>query len=115
MRVYCVNQNLVPHDEDGREGWTYIGGRAEAKRLANSVIKAFTAYQRGHDKSFRLADVGWGAEIVIEACDFVSTDKAMLLRLLNNEGGYFDSQAVLTVVDRWTPADKWNAPLGEGE
>ena len=115
MRVYCVNQNLVTYDESHMldvDLTSYCRSRAEAKRLANSIIKAFTAYQRGYDKGFRIDSISWGAEIVIQACDFGSTDKAMLIRLLNTEGGYFASQ---DIVDRWTPADKWNAPLEGGE
>jgi hypothetical protein len=108
MRVYYAEQNLIGHDDmdhDFGDG-QYFRSRADARKWGSSVIKAFMATNRKYDKGFRLADVGWGAKIEIRACDFVSTDKEMLIRLLNYVGGYFLSQ---DCVERWTPEAKWKA------
>lgn len=112
MRVYYAEQNLIG-SEDSRSDkpeWLYFRSHTEAKKWANSVIKEFVALSREYDKGFSLNQIGWGAEVIVRACDFVSTGKDMLILLLNDEGGYFENQEV---TDRWTPADKWKAPLTE--
>ncbi len=111
MRVHYVTQNLFTDMTYGHSGYPtgkYFRSHTDARKWANSLVKEFVQMNREWDKSFRLADIGWGAEITIQACDFVSTDKAMLLRLLNTEGGYFGPQKT---VERWTTTDKWKAPV----
>ena len=110
MRVYYAEQNLM--ESDGTPGWLYFRSRVDARKWANSVIKDFVAMNREYDRGFSLSQVGWGAEITVAACDFGTTDKALLVRMLNHEGGFFVRQET---VARWTPVDKWKSTLNGGE
>jgi len=111
MKLYQVTQFLEVGGST-RE-WSYFGSRAEAKKACNGLIRRSFARWKEDYGIDRMADMPESETIEIAeviTCPDIPT-KAMFIRMLNYEGGYFASQRV---IEQWNPQDKWHKP-GESD
>jgi len=111
LHEVTFTNGISPVDEHNRET-IFFASHGEARKWCNEKIRAALARWKEFDGVERLSDVGWGEEISIRAVETVPATKALLVRLLNYEGGYVTSERV---VEQWNPQDKWHTPPGGEE
>jgi hypothetical protein len=94
----------------GTEGTLYFGSHTQARTWGNQQVRAALAHWKTYHGISRLTDVGWEERLTISRIETAKIPtKALLLKLLNGEGGYCHCA---TVVEVWTPKDKWR-PVDE--